>query len=116
MDSQDFVSDDKLKDMMNKLGSPDLLFEEYVVAYSRRMERMLSTDEAYKTGESPEQGAIQEWMKSARMENKDEFIRMSPYFEIAEMDALVQLILNNNRRLLDMLKYLIGRYADGQKP
>ena len=102
------MEDKKLKQMISELANPELLFFEYGDSFFGKLDQLLSVDEAYKTGESPIQGEIQERLKSKRIENIDESIRISPYFEMAHLVAVVQLILNNNRRLLKVMAHLIG--------
>ena len=62
---------------------------------------------AHEHGESPTIGKGYIELQNEFIANQDEYMKIAPFVEIANKSALAQLIIENNRQLIALIKMLV---------
>lgn len=97
--------EDKIKNLLDfeYLG---LLYSEL---FKEAVVNWLSIEEAYEHGESPLKGERLTHFKEIRVQNKEQYLKYQPVFEMSRDQALIELIIENNRQMISLVKDLISQ-------
>lgn len=92
-----------MDDKVRKLLDSDCLEFEWGLLFAEKLESFVSLEAAHKAGESPILGkALADVMARASQDPKG-YIKDLPLQWMASMEAIVGLIAENNRRLLEVI-------------
>ena len=97
----------KIDAKIKQLLDFESLATKYGESLAHALDHWLSIEEAHKHGESPFMGDMLINLKQKHVQNQEEYIKYQPLFEIARSEALIQMIIENNRQLINLMGDLV---------
>jgi hypothetical protein len=92
---------DKTKKALTQI---EALYAEYMNIFGDVIDTFVSREKAYEAGESSDSGKVQMDAVAKYLKNRDKDTNLSPYAEPAHLHAILEMMANHNRLLIELIE------------